>query len=509
MKSKSAYRLVRTGSRNLAIAIVSLLAANAAHADSTTWTGTTDALWATLTNWSGSPVAVPGTGDTATFDSAGGAIDTISLGAGVTLNTLLFDTASAAAYTIGSGAVNSETLTLDNSGAVTVNSTVAYSQLLNAAFILGNDGTTQAFTLTNNSLVGGLTFAGTLTGSAGAGVKTIVVAGGGATSLSGIIANGASGGSVNLTKSGTGRLTLSANNSYTGLTTLNAGVLRATSNANALGTGAATLTLAGGNLQLANDSGLNFARNTTVSANTVITADRLTAGAGQTHTLGTLALGANTLSIAPGAFVSSGTAGMTFGATTLSGAPTLSLGYGTLLTLGAITDAGNTLTLQGGGNFAQGAAWASGTAGGLTLDTSYRGTATLNQANTFTGNITLKNGTLAANGNAGALGAGALDLQGGILDFNHSAGLNFGRNTTVNANATIISEKNAAGAGVTYTLGTLNMNGAYALTVRGGNVNSGTAGLTFGATTLNGNSVIDTWNPTVGSSASRCPATSC
>jgi hypothetical protein len=51
----------------------------AAHAASATWNvGATDALWATGTNWSASPV--PGTGDTATFSNTGGSVDVINLG---------------------------------------------------------------------------------------------------------------------------------------------------------------------------------------------------------------------------------------------------------------------------------------------------------------------------------------------------------------------------------------------------------------------------------------------
>ena len=74
--------------------------AGTAHADNATWNGTTDATWATLGNWAGTPAAVPGTGDTATFDNGGNFNTTIDLGTGVTINTVLFDTGSAAAYTI-------------------------------------------------------------------------------------------------------------------------------------------------------------------------------------------------------------------------------------------------------------------------------------------------------------------------------------------------------------------------------------------------------------------------
>jgi hypothetical protein len=93
------------------------------HAASATWAGATDGLWATSTNRSITPV--PGTGDTATFAGTWGAT-LVSLGSGITINAVLFDTAGAAAYTIGSGAVNSQPLTCNNIGGV-----------INAAIVLG------------------------------------------------------------------------------------------------------------------------------------------------------------------------------------------------------------------------------------------------------------------------------------------------------------------------------------------------------------------------------------
>ena len=88
----------------------------AAHAANANWTGGgTDALWSNTANWSASPV--PGTGNTATFNAAAGAGGTvIDLGAGVTVNTITFASSNVDAYTIGAGAVNSQSLTLNGSG---------------------------------------------------------------------------------------------------------------------------------------------------------------------------------------------------------------------------------------------------------------------------------------------------------------------------------------------------------------------------------------------------------
>jgi hypothetical protein len=214
MKTKSPIRLVRFGSRRLALALATLLAAHSANATSATWSGATDATWATLTNWSANPV--PGSDDTATFDNAGGTLDTIDLGvSGVTINTIVFDTASAAAYTIGAGVVGSQTLTLASGGALTMNATVANIETFNANIVLGTDGTEQNFSLTNNTTGASaklMVFNGAFTGSAGSGLKTLTVNANGSSasnnfSLMGNINDGTSG-PVTLVKEGAGIMTL-------------------------------------------------------------------------------------------------------------------------------------------------------------------------------------------------------------------------------------------------------------------------------------------------------------
>ena len=87
------------------------------QAASGTWTGVTDNTWAGA-NWSASPV--PGVADTATFSGAGNGNTTIDLGSGASILNLIFNTGGAAAYTIGNGAVGSQTLTLNNSGGITL-----------------------------------------------------------------------------------------------------------------------------------------------------------------------------------------------------------------------------------------------------------------------------------------------------------------------------------------------------------------------------------------------------
>jgi autotransporter-associated beta strand protein len=181
-------------------------------AASGSWTGIADNTWAGA-NWSATPV--PGSGDTATFNGAGNANTTIDLGTGVTISNLLFNTGSAAAYTIGTGAVGGETLTLNNSGAITMNSTVANNEQFDAAIVLGTDSTAQAYTEINNS-PWALSFAGNIyggpsAGSGTAGTKTLYVGGTGNTVFGGSLLNGASlvptTTTIALTKMGAGTLT--------------------------------------------------------------------------------------------------------------------------------------------------------------------------------------------------------------------------------------------------------------------------------------------------------------
>jgi autotransporter-associated beta strand protein len=344
-----------------------------------------------------------------------------------------------------------------------------------------------------------LTAAETIGSLAGAGTVTLssftLNAGGDNTSttFSGLLI-----GTGALTKAGTGTWLLSGANTFTGATTVTAGTLRLGA-VNALGTTAQPLTLSGGTLDLATSTSVN-AYNTVVSGDATLRSNRATAGAGVTHTLGTLALGAHTLALATGDNVSSGTAAVTFGATTLSDSATLSPATGTTLTLGAIGDggAGHTLTKTGAGELTFSAAnpftgplvLSAGTltvnesntttflstAVGTTLSVGATKTLTLNQ----TGNATLA-GALAGAGNFALTGGGTASLSGGggmTGSLSASGGSTYqvaaANGLPTSANLTLAASTLALG-GFNQTLGTLTL-GAGVSTLDFG---SSTAALVF------------------------------
>jgi autotransporter-associated beta strand protein len=190
--------------RSFLAGVALLFAATVAQAANGTWNGTADALWTNSVNWSATPY--PSGGDTATFNNAGGfstALDIVGL-SGI-LN-ITFDTATAAAYTIGAGAANSQTLVMGNNGTYRMTSSAAAAQTFNAAVQLGTSGDA-GYTLLNDSAQP-LTFNNVLaTGN----TKTLNINGSGNIAINGNLARG--GGNINVILNKTGALTLSGTNS--------------------------------------------------------------------------------------------------------------------------------------------------------------------------------------------------------------------------------------------------------------------------------------------------------
>ncbi len=150
----------------------------------------------------------------------------IDLGAGATIKYVDFTTASTAAYTIGSGAVGSQNLTVNSDGIVNMYSGVVNDQTFNANLLIGVDATASYVTLNNSSTTNTLHVAGAISGNTGgtAAVKDLIFSGaGGRIQLSGNISNGGAS-DVKLTV-GTSSATvvLSGTNTQTGAMAVNSG----------------------------------------------------------------------------------------------------------------------------------------------------------------------------------------------------------------------------------------------------------------------------------------------
>ena len=243
-----------------------------------------------------------------------------------------------AAVTVGSGAVLNLTAPSATYNAETVGS-------LAGAGTIDNVGTFGAFTLTSG------------------GDNT-------STTFSGIIKD--TGSNLTLVKAGTGTLTLSGVNDYSGATTISAGAVNIQSNT-ALGTTTGSTSVASG-------AALEVQNNLTVTgeALTLNGAGVTAAPAGALRNVS----GANTLT----------------GALTLGSASTLQSDAGTLTLTGGITGATFDLTLAGAGNITQ--TGVIGTTSG-TLTKSGSGYTTLSGNNTYTGATALNAGTLEIQNNGG------------------------------------------------------------------------------------------------------------
>jgi autotransporter-associated beta strand protein len=192
--------------RSILTGVALLCAATVAQAASGTWNGTADALWTNNLNWSAAPALFPSGNDTATFNNAGGVSTALDIAGLSGILNITFDTATAAAYTIGAGAANSQTLVMGNNGTYRMNSSVANGQTFNAAVQLGTSGDA-GYTLLNDSAQT-LTFNNVVaTGN----TKTLNINGSGNIAINGNLARG--GGNINVILNNTSALTLSGLNS--------------------------------------------------------------------------------------------------------------------------------------------------------------------------------------------------------------------------------------------------------------------------------------------------------
>ncbi len=445
------------------------------HAESNNWSTDAAGSWSTAGNWSGG-VNIPGSTssdnvDVATFDSALTAdrivtVDTRFIGG------ISFGNSSAFKYTLSGG-----TLNLNSGGVIqTLAGNGAHTDTISTPIkISGASAATASFTA-NATSASSILNIGAVTGSATAGNTTTLTLNGtntGANTITGIIGNGSGGGNLAVTKSDAGSWTLSNGNTYTGGTTLNLGTL-ISSGTTALGTSASPLQLNGGLLDLAYNGGTS-GYNTTVGGNVTIKANRVSGTGVLTHTLGSLNLGAFTLTATKDA----NDTRLAFGNWTIANGSVIdSIGGATgLVQLGALQTTNSTAnyTLK-----------SSDVAGGL-----IRLNANAAGARTGTTTIDMGSNGIVQYFAANPLGTGsALSLNSGRLNVSTTATITPGYNTSVTGNSAIYLN---TGATTSMTLGTLSI-GSQTFTAGVYN-NSAVAGaLTFGATTLTGNATFDVAN---------------
>ncbi|MEI6674288.1 MAG: autotransporter-associated beta strand repeat-containing protein, partial [Verrucomicrobiota bacterium] len=361
MKTSAALRLFLAG------ALAAHCATHTAQAATLYWDGTgTD--WNTSSDWSTAagattpnPGTVPGAADIVTFSiSSVNSAQTVDLNGNQAALGLAFLDTTADTTLLGGG--TNRTLTL-GTGGITVGS-------LAGAVILGSAADGQkvdillagAQTWTNQNLLtlsNGVNTAGyilTLSGATGT------------TTLDGVVT-----GSGGLTKTDVGTLTLTADNTYSGLTTISNGTLLLGADGGAtnspLGTTAAGTTVTSGGALDLNGFSLGTAEGLTLSGTGVAGGGALTNSSyGAATYKGLLALGGNASIVA-------------------------SNGDIVLSHVGTIIGLGFGLTLDDGTNAYCSLASSIGTGTG-TLTKSGAGTWTLSGASTYTGQTTVNGGTL-------------------------------------------------------------------------------------------------------------------
>jgi autotransporter-associated beta strand protein len=221
-------------------------------------------------------------------------------------------------------------------------------------------------------------------------------------------------------------------------------------------------------------AGLTFTAGS--GAVTIGGANNLTIGAGGITNLSANAQTINTTSLTLGA-------AQTYNAGAVAGG---SLNIGTLGST-TLANGGFLLTVNGANN----TTISSAISGGGALTYSGTGTLTLNGLSGYTGGTTLSSGRIVA-ANTQALGnaAGTLHLNGGTLDLATDTSIAAYPTIIAGTPVTIVSDRATSGAAITHTLGTLNIAADQLNVTTDATVTSGTAGLTFGATTLSANGAV-------------------
>lgn len=249
MKTGPQLRLFRRATAFiLANSILTLLLTEmAALAGTKTWNTTSGSLSA---GGSWSPTGTPVTTDETLFGTGvtpAGTIDT-AVGTNLSFGNLLWNNNTSSTIQINSTGVTSTQLRLTGGGGFT--EAIAQGGATNDLLLMGTNATSNTLTISEVNPGGGVSLKLRLDAS---GNFNVVNSGATLVINTEILETG---GAKNLTKTGAGTLTLSGTNTYTGTTTLSAGVLSVGTNAN-LGSATNGITFSGGTLRVTGDNTLS------------------------------------------------------------------------------------------------------------------------------------------------------------------------------------------------------------------------------------------------------------
>jgi len=487
-----------------------LLTSSSAQAATENWTGATNGVWGTNTNWS----------DSVTPDST---YDLTILGPGNVASTLNINVNAAAA---------ANSINFTNTAATTLTNTTSGS---NQTLTLGAGGLTTG--------AGGVTI-----GSATANQNINIALGASQTwnvGTGGLTAhNVISGTGFGITKTGSGTLTLSGANTYSGGTTLNAGTINF-SNSASFGTG--TITSNGGTLK--NTATVTTTNNLVVNSATTLDvtganwdlngaisgSGAITRGTGATLTLflggdnsgytGTFTSVNNGNSVVRFRNTNAGSANAnwvfnntTANRTTMSWAGNGTISFGSMTGAGNVSgDSSGTKTISVGAlgsNDTFSGTITNGTGGSVLAFTKVgTGTMTLSGANTFTGGANLNGGKvnlgIAQNGTiSGPLGAnGTISFGGGTLQYSASNQTDYSSRFSTAASQAYSVDTN--GQSVTWAANLTSSGGSFAksgggtLTMTGTNTYDGATNITGGTLLVSSGSINGTSGITINGSGAK------
>jgi fibronectin-binding autotransporter adhesin len=470
-----------------ALIIAASLGMPAMYAASGSWNVDADGVWSNVGNWT------PGIADGATF--TGNLTFNLTAGHVVTLDSdrslgilNIGDTNTTSSYTLATGA---SVLTFDNGSSDAQLNQVSTSNgdTISGLIALGGNGN---LTVTNAASSKTLTISAGITSALTSGTQTLAFNNANAVSVSGVIGNGSSGGTIAVTKSGAGTLALSGANSFTGGLMIKSGTVAGSTNVNSFGAstnvitigdssgGSANATLSGGNATYLNPI--------TIASTNTGTATITTTGVNTTIFNGAITLNSHDLTVLGGFVGLTVGGGITgTGNVTLNSPNTNITINGTLNYVGTFTNTGGGSPSNGNNIFAT-----FGTnVTGIIQDSTTSAVTLYGNSSSYNNGILIKRGQLNGSG-TNALGAGTNIVTLG--DSTGSSAITLGGKGSY-ANAIQVASGNSGVATITntfsnsatftglvtlnshdLTVSTLGGGGSQALAISGGIASTGTGG---------------------------------